>query len=66
MSKKNKTTAATGVDNFCRYLMSSLGLDPYTNLTAQPVVLQLYEIENALSNLLAMVFWIGKCCVCSR
>ncbi|KAJ6526394.1 hypothetical protein B0H19DRAFT_1084493 [Mycena capillaripes] len=41
------------------YLMSYLGLDPFANSTSQPVVLKLHDIENALSNLLALVFWIA-------
>ncbi|KAJ7193131.1 hypothetical protein GGX14DRAFT_593206 [Mycena pura] len=40
-----------------RYLMSYLGLDPFAN-TSAPVV-QLHNFENALSNLVAILFWMG-------
>ncbi|KAJ7192333.1 hypothetical protein GGX14DRAFT_595902 [Mycena pura] len=39
------------------YLMSYLGTDPFANTSAP--VLQLHNIENALSNLVAMLFWTG-------
>ncbi|KAJ7217259.1 hypothetical protein GGX14DRAFT_541785 [Mycena pura] len=39
------------------YLMSYLGLDPYANTSAP--ALQLHNIENAVSNLVAMLFWTG-------
>ncbi|KAJ7229942.1 hypothetical protein GGX14DRAFT_581646 [Mycena pura] len=36
------------------YLMSYLGIEPFANTSAQ-----LHDIENALSNLVAMLFWTG-------
>ncbi|KAJ6475437.1 hypothetical protein C8R45DRAFT_1159470 [Mycena sanguinolenta] len=44
-----------------RYLMSALGLDPYTDKPSpEPVVLKLHDIENALSILIATLFWTGS------
>ncbi|KAJ7364540.1 hypothetical protein DFH08DRAFT_1016976 [Mycena albidolilacea] len=43
-----------------QYLMSYLGLDPSANVSSESVVLQLHDIENALSNILAMIFWTGE------
>ncbi|KAJ7190386.1 hypothetical protein GGX14DRAFT_605978 [Mycena pura] len=40
------------------YLMSYLGLDPFANTSAP--ALQLHDIENALSNLVAMLFWTAE------
>ncbi|KAJ7192329.1 hypothetical protein GGX14DRAFT_595892 [Mycena pura] len=40
------------------YLMSYLGTDPFAN-TSVPA-LQLHDIENVLSNLVAMLFWRGR------
>jgi hypothetical protein len=40
--------------------MSYLGLDPSANVSSESVVLQLHDIENALSNILAMIFWTGE------
>jgi hypothetical protein len=48
------------INNPTRYLMSYLGLDPYSNVSSESVVLQLHDIENALSNILAMIFWTGE------
>ncbi|KAJ7210691.1 hypothetical protein GGX14DRAFT_394336 [Mycena pura] len=42
-------------ENGSRYLMSYLGLNPYANTSG--AVLQLHNVENALSNLAAMLFW---------
>ncbi|KAJ7187469.1 hypothetical protein GGX14DRAFT_485502 [Mycena pura] len=39
------------------YLMSYLGIDPFANTSAH--ALQLHDIENAVSNLVAMLFWTG-------
>ncbi|KAJ7202106.1 hypothetical protein GGX14DRAFT_463837, partial [Mycena pura] len=39
------------------YLMSHLGLDPFANTSG--LILQVHDIENALSNLVAMLFWTG-------
>jgi hypothetical protein len=38
--------------------MATLGLDPSSNL--DPLVLKLHDIENALSRLVALIFWIGN------
>jgi hypothetical protein len=40
--------------------MTSLGVDFEDNLSANAVVLKLHEIENSLSSLVAMNFWIGE------
>ncbi|KAJ7111265.1 hypothetical protein C8R44DRAFT_856600 [Mycena epipterygia] len=39
------------------YLMQQLGLNPYNNSTSN--ILYLHDIENALSDLVASLFWIG-------
>lgn len=39
--------------------MTYLGLNPFVNVSSA-VVVQLHDIENALSNLLAVTFWIGE------
>ncbi|KAJ6525232.1 hypothetical protein DFH09DRAFT_1095708 [Mycena vulgaris] len=44
-----------GIGNVNEYLMTYLGLDPLDNTS---LVLQLHDIENALSSLVAMTFWI--------
>ncbi|KAJ6481908.1 hypothetical protein C8R45DRAFT_1076052 [Mycena sanguinolenta] len=51
----NLGTDLLDLRNVDEYLMSYLGLDPFTNMSS--VVLQLHEIENAVANLVAMVFW---------
>ncbi|KAJ7191489.1 hypothetical protein GGX14DRAFT_600487 [Mycena pura] len=51
----------TPLDDKCenggRFLMSYLGIDPFVNTS--DMVLQLHDIENALSNLVALLFWTG-------
>ncbi|KAF8152683.1 hypothetical protein K438DRAFT_1987837 [Mycena galopus ATCC 62051] len=39
------------------YLMTYLGLNPFVNVSS---VVSLHDIENALSSLLAMIFWTGE------
>jgi hypothetical protein len=40
--------------------MTFLGLDPSADPSVNPQILKLHDIENALSNLAAMLFWIGN------
>jgi hypothetical protein len=46
-------------DNIVRYLQTSLPAD-FNNPHSADVPLKLRDIENALSTLLAMTFWIGE------
>ncbi|KAJ7690286.1 hypothetical protein B0H14DRAFT_2652463 [Mycena olivaceomarginata] len=46
-------------DGLNEYLMTFLGLDPSADPSVNPQILKLHDIENALSNLAAMLFWIG-------
>jgi hypothetical protein len=44
-----------------RYLMSSLGLNPFVNVSStESVVLKLHDLENALANVVAISFWAGE------
>ncbi|KAJ7868157.1 hypothetical protein B0H13DRAFT_1897248 [Mycena leptocephala] len=46
--------------NVEEYLMTTLGLNPYLDVSSsKPVVLQLHDVENALANVVAMTFWAG-------
>jgi hypothetical protein len=48
------------IDSVARYLMTTLGLNPYLDVSSsKPVVLQLHDVENALANVVAMTFWAG-------
>jgi hypothetical protein len=40
--------------------MTSLGLDPISNSSSEALVLELHNIENTLSHLMALIFWIGE------
>ncbi|KAJ6474834.1 hypothetical protein C8R45DRAFT_1010680 [Mycena sanguinolenta] len=51
-------TCDNDVGSGSEYLMTYLGLDPFANVSSA-VVVQLHDIENALSNLLAMIFWMA-------
>jgi hypothetical protein len=58
-----QTELVLGAEVLIRYLMEELGLDPSwinskTASTSNPI-LELHDIENSLSALVAAIFWIG-------
>jgi hypothetical protein len=60
-SGSSEYLAIAKMNQIDRFLMGRLNIEPNPNAMNTATVLNLNDIENALSVLTATLFWIGKC-----